>query len=89
MKNVNSIALAICLSLAAGSVFAQDVGKVPDSMGHDQTIPTAKAHNGMKKDAMGHDAMKMHSMSKGAKNSGMMKKDNADQKAMTNGSSQH
>jgi pentapeptide MXKDX repeat protein len=94
MKNVNSIVLGVCLVFGAGSVVAQDNGKVPDSMGHDQTIPTAKAHDGMKKGAMGHDAMKMHTMSKDhmakdgmskdAKDD-MMKKDDA----MGNGGSQH
>ena len=84
MKNVTSTMLGMCLVLSAGSVFAQDNGKVPDSMGHVQTMPAAKAHDGMKKGAMGHDAMKMHTMSKDhmakdgmSKDGGMMKKDGA------------
>ena len=84
MKNVNSIMLGMCLVFGAGSVFAQDSGRVPDSMGHVQTVPPAKAHDGMKKSSMGHDAMKMHTMSKDhmakdgmSKDGGMMKKDGA------------
>ena len=93
MKNLNSVAIALCLVLGAGSVVAQDSGMAKDAMSHDQ------AHDGMKKTAMTNDSMKMDAMSKGnmaksamtkgSKSDGMMKKDKANKDAMENGSPQH
>lgn len=93
MKNINAVALALCLVLGTGNVFAQDNAMTKDAMGHDKT------HDGMKSSAMAHDTMKMDTMSKGSmskgamskgsKSSGMMKKDKASQDSMGDASSQH
>lgn len=84
MKNLNTVAVALGLALAAGNLVAQDSGMAKDAMGHE----TTQAHEAMmKKHAMTHDAMKKDSMSKGkmgkaamardAKSGSMMKEDKA------------
>jgi pentapeptide MXKDX repeat protein len=86
MKNVNSLVLAMCLALGAGSVFAQGNEMTKGAMNHDETT---QPHDGMKKNAMKHDAMKMDTISKGSKSSHMMKKDGMSQNSMSNDGSQH
>ncbi|HKT26676.1 hypothetical protein [Dyella sp.] len=93
MKNVNSVVLALCLVVSAGSVFAQENQMGQDARTHDETTQT---NDGMKKKPMPHDMMKMGTMHKGKmmkgampKGSDMMKGDKASPAATGDESSQH
>jgi pentapeptide MXKDX repeat protein len=87
MKTVTSAVLAMCLALAAGSVFAQDSTMSKDNMSQDSMSQTSKAHDGMKKDSMGHAMMKKDAMSKGTMANGTMAKDASNSDTMKNDTS--
>jgi pentapeptide MXKDX repeat protein len=98
MKNATSAVLAMCLALAAGSVFAQDSTMAKDNMSQDSMSHTSKAHDGMKKDGMDHAMMKKDAMSKDKMANGTMTKDanssdamknDTSHDSMANGSAQH